>query len=87
MAESEGEIVGRNFLWEEVSIAGVGPVTVNPNIQNKSVGRKLMEQVLKRAEERQFMGVRLVQAAYHNRSLSLYSKLGFDVCEPQKNKN
>ena len=27
-------------------------------------------------------GVRLVQAAFHNRSLSLYSKLGFDAREP-----
>jgi hypothetical protein len=26
--------------------------------------------------------VRLVQAAYHNRSLALYTKLGFDVREP-----
>ena len=28
------------------------------------------------------VGVRLVQAAFHNRSLSLYTKLGFDVREP-----
>ncbi|MGB7025837.1 MAG: hypothetical protein WBD72_00975, partial [Candidatus Acidiferrum sp.] len=31
---------------------------------------------------RKFAGVRLVQAAYHNRSLSLYAKLGFVVREP-----
>ena len=41
-----------------------------------------MMAVLKRAEERKFPGVRLVQAAYHNRSLSLYTTLGFDVREP-----
>ena len=41
-----------------------------------------MEDVLQRVEEQRFAGVRLVQAAYHNRSLSLYSKLGFDVREP-----
>lgn len=29
--------------------------------------------------------MRLVQAAYHNRSLSLYTKLGFDVQEPLVN--
>jgi hypothetical protein len=27
-------------------------------------------------------GVRLLQVAYHNRSMSLYAKLGFDVQEP-----
>ena len=82
VAESEGQIVGSNFLWEDVSVAGVGPITVDPSIQNVSVGKKLMEWALQRAEEQKFAGVRLVQAAYHNRSLSLYSKLGFDVREP-----
>jgi len=37
-----------------------------------------MEAVLERAKQRGFAGVRLVQAAFHNRSLSLYTKLGFD---------
>ena len=32
--------------------------------------------------ERHPAGMRLVQAAYHNRSLSLYTALGFDVREP-----
>jgi hypothetical protein len=34
---------------------------------------------MRRAAERGAPGVRLVQAAYHNRSLSLYAKLGFQV--------
>src|SRR5262249_50013619 len=29
-----------------------------------------------------FPGIRLLQAAFHNRSLSLYTKLGFDAREP-----
>jgi hypothetical protein len=41
-----------------------------------------MQAVMARAIERKFAGVRLVQAAYHNRSLSLYAKLGFVVREP-----
>ena len=82
VAEMNGQIVGSNFLWENHFIAGVGPITVDPNHQNAATGRKLMEQVLKRAEELKLAGVRLVQAAYHNRSLALYTKLGFDVQEP-----
>jgi hypothetical protein len=42
----------------------------------------LMRAVLDRASQRKAVGVRLVQAAYHNRSLSLYSRLGFDIREP-----
>ncbi|MBD0351676.1 MAG: GNAT family N-acetyltransferase [Flavisolibacter sp.] len=82
VAESEGRIVGSNFLWENGVIAGIGPITVEPALQNVSVGKKLMENVLQRTEERKFAGVRLVQTAYHNRSLSLYIKLGFNAQEP-----
>jgi hypothetical protein len=35
-----------------------------------------------RNNNEQCAGVRLVQAAFHNRSLSLYTKLGFEVREP-----
>jgi GNAT superfamily N-acetyltransferase len=85
VAEVAGQIVGSNFLWEESAIAGVGPTTVALHIQNASLGRRLMEAVLERAKQRGFAGVRLVQAAFHNRSLSLYTKLGFDVQEPLVN--
>ena len=37
---------------------------------------------LVRARERNFPGVRLLQSAFHNRSLALYSRLGFDAREP-----
>ena len=82
VAEADGRVVGSNFLWENGVIAGVGPITIDPAAQNVAVGKRLMEDVLRRAQERAFAGVRLVQAAYHNRSLSLYTKLGFDAREP-----
>ena len=82
VAEQNGQIVGSNILWENGFIGGVGPITVDPACQNDAVGRKLMEEVLHRAEDLKLAGVRLVQAAYHNRSLALYTKLGFDVREP-----
>lgn len=81
IAEVDGRIIGSNFLWEGNQVAGVGPITINPNMQNSSIGRKLMENVLQRAEEKVFLSVRLLQAAYHSRSLSLYTKLGFNTCE------
>jgi predicted N-acetyltransferase YhbS len=82
VAERDGQIVGSNCLDERDEIAGVGPITVDPAVQNAAIGRRLMEAVLERAEGQSAVGVRLVQAAFHNRSLSLYSKLGFDVREP-----
>jgi GNAT superfamily N-acetyltransferase len=85
VAEVDGRVVGSNFLWENGTIAGVGPITIDPAAQNVAVGRRLMEDVLQRARKRGIAGVRLVQAAYHNRSLALYTKLGFDTREPLSN--
>jgi GNAT superfamily N-acetyltransferase len=82
VAEVDGRVVGSNFFWDNGAIAGVGPITIDPDAQNVAVGRRLMEDVLQRARERGIAGVRLVQAAYHNRSLALYTKLGFDTREP-----
>ncbi|HWU55532.1 MAG TPA: GNAT family N-acetyltransferase [Rhizomicrobium sp.] len=81
VAEIDGRIVGSNFLDERNPIAGVGPITVDPALQNGNVGRALMEAVMHRARERGFVGMRLLQAGYHNRSLALYFKLGFDARE------
>jgi predicted N-acetyltransferase YhbS len=81
VAERDGSIVGSNFLDERSHIAGLGPITVDPAVQDSQVGRQLMLALLARARDVGFPGVRLLQAAYHMRSLSLYAKLGFDVRE------
>ena len=85
VAEVDRRVVGSNFLWENGAIGGVGPITVDPATQNVAVGRRLMEDILRRARERRIAGVRLVQAAYHNRTLALYTKVGFDTREPLSN--
>jgi hypothetical protein len=82
VAEEDGRIVGSNFLDERGPIAGIGPVSVDPPVQNRSIGRRLMLDVMERAARQRPAGVRLVQAAYHNRSLCLYTKVGFETREP-----
>jgi GNAT superfamily N-acetyltransferase len=81
IAELDGQIVGSNFLDERNTIAGVGPITVDPTVQNRTIGRRLMDAVDQRAAEKNFAGIRLIQAGFHTRSLSLYAKLGYDVRE------
>jgi GNAT superfamily N-acetyltransferase len=81
IAEIDGSIVGSNFLDERNAIAGLGPITVDPTVQNRAIGRRLMDAVHERAAQRNFAGVRLIQAGFHTRSLSLYAKLGYDVRE------
>ena len=47
-----------------------------------AIGSRLMLAALERASGKRCPRVRLLQAAYHNRSLSLYTTLGFNVREP-----
>ena len=77
IAETDGRIVGSNFLDERNPISGVGPITVDPAVQDDGAGRALMGAVMERSAERGFGGIRLVQSAYDSRSLALYLKLGF----------
>jgi hypothetical protein len=81
VAEEEGRIVGSNVLDERSMIFGLGPITVDPDSQDRRVGLALMNALIERTAERGAPGLRLLQTAYHNRSMSLYAKLGFDVRE------
>src|SRR5215468_1852097 len=51
VAELDGRVVGSNFLDERSAIAGLGPITVDPAVQNRKIGRELMENAHARAEE------------------------------------
>jgi hypothetical protein len=66
-------------------VAGVGPITVDPKFQDKGVGRQLMVNVMERARNKNYPAIRLLQSSYHNRSLSLYASLGFEIREPISN--
>jgi GNAT superfamily N-acetyltransferase len=80
VAERDGRVVGSNFLDERGPIAGVGPITVDPQAQGEGVGRRLMQAVLERGSGA--AGIRLLQDAFNTRSIALYASLGFEVKEP-----
>jgi len=82
VAEEDGQIVGSNFMDQRSPIGGIGPISVDPAAQNRSVGRALMQAMLDYGMARDHAGIRLVQTAYHNRSLALYTRLGFVTREP-----
>lgn len=80
VAESDGRVVGSNFLDERGPVRGVGPITVDPDAQAAGVGRLLMEAVIERGAGAD--GIRLLQDSFNTASLALYSSLGFRVEEP-----
>jgi GNAT superfamily N-acetyltransferase len=77
VAENGAGIIGFNFLSERDPIRSIGPIVVDPPVQARGVGRKLMEAVLERTRYAQ--GVRLLQDTFNVQSLSLYAALGFDA--------
>jgi ribosomal protein S18 acetylase RimI-like enzyme len=82
VAEEGSRIIGSNFADHRSSIAGIGPISIDPDAQNQGIGRKLMQAAIDHFTAANVPGIRLVQAAYHNRSLSLYTRLGFQTREP-----
>jgi GNAT superfamily N-acetyltransferase len=79
VAVRDGKVVGSAFVDLRSAIAGIGPVTVAPAEQDRGVGRLLMDAALRHTRAAGAPGVRLVQTAYHYRSLALYAGLGFEV--------
>ena len=82
IAELDGRLVGGNFLDERSRISGIGPISVDPAVQESGIGRRLMQDVINRAAERKAASLRLLQAGFNNRSLCLYTMLGFRSREP-----
>ena len=61
VAEDGGRVGGSNFLDERDPIRGLGPITVDPGVQERGIGRRLMQAVLDRGRAAQ--GIRLLQDA------------------------
>ena len=78
-ARLDGALAGSNFLTFHDEVGGVGPVSVDPPKQGHGIGRKLMQDLLKHAQDDGIERVRLVQDAFNVTSMSLYASLGFDT--------
>ena len=81
-ARVDGTLAGSNFFTFTDEVAGVGPISVDPERQGGGVGRLLMEDMLRAAQEQGIERVRLMQDAFNMTSLALYASLGFDTRHP-----
>ena len=85
VAEQDGRIVGSIFVSTRSPVGGVSVITVDPQFQNRSIGRRLMDEGMSLLRDRGHSRQQLIQAAYHNRSLCLYSRLGFVAADMLSN--
>ncbi|MEA2928513.1 MAG: hypothetical protein QOG38_941 [Hyphomicrobiales bacterium] len=83
LIERKARIVGSIFLtiMPGCPVAGIGPLTVDLDAEG-GIGRRLVQAALRGAHQNGLAEVRLIQSPMHLRSLALYTKAGFDVCEP-----
>lgn len=81
MALVNGQAAGSNFLSLSDSVAGVGPISVDPRHQDKKIGRALMQAVLSHAKQKDLHQIRLIQDSFNLSSFSLYTSLGFEFKE------
>ncbi len=79
-AEVDGALAGLAFVSKRNEILAVGPIVVDPQLQNHGIGRVLMRKILEHTKDAR--GVRLVQDTANPLSLALYESLGFNVKEP-----
>ena len=43
VAQDNDRIVGSNFADQRSSLAGIGPISIDPQVQNQGIGRKLIQ--------------------------------------------
>lgn len=81
VAEQKGRILGSIFISRRSRVGGISVLTIDPKVQDRGIGRRLLQHGMRFLVERGHARQQIVQAGYHNRSLCLYAKSGFIVSE------
>lgn len=74
---TEGVVAGSGFLHPRGGVAGVGPITIDPRLQGRGLGRLLVSEICQRADRLGLQSLRLIQDSFNESSYALYTRLGF----------
>jgi len=77
-----GQAKGSNFINMWGDVAGIGPISVDSGAQGAGLGRRLMEDVIEKANAQGYEMIRLCQDSFNMQSLALYASMGFVTREP-----
>ena len=77
VVEYDGRLAGSAFLHPRATVAGIGPVTVDPSLHGRGLGRALVGGLCERADRLGIASTRLIQDAFNENSYALYARLGF----------
>ena len=81
VAELDGDVVAVAWLHPRGAVATIGPLAVDPRVQGRGIGRRLLERLIEVAGKG-VPQIRLVQESYNVVSLGLYLRAGFRVVAP-----
>jgi ribosomal protein S18 acetylase RimI-like enzyme len=77
VVELDGRVAGSGFLHPRGEVAGIGPITIDPKLQAQGLGRLLVGELCRRADQLEIPSLRLVQDAFNENSYALYASMGF----------
>ncbi len=81
VGEEDGELVAVGWVHRRGPVATIGPLAVDPRVQGRGIGRRLLERCVEAAGAG-VPQVRLVQESYNTVSLGLYLRAGFRIVAP-----
>jgi ribosomal protein S18 acetylase RimI-like enzyme len=81
VAEEDGDLVAVAWLHARGAVATIGPLAVDPRVQGRGIGRRVLERLIEVAGKG-VPQIRLVQESYNVASLGLYLRAGFRVVTP-----
>ena len=77
VAIADGRVAGYGGFWMVVDEAHITTVAVDPDLQGKGLGKRLMLELLDRAKARKMTCSTLEVRASNDRAIGLYQKLGY----------
>lgn len=83
-AIDDGKIVGYAGLWIVVDEGHITTVAVDPGQRRRGIGRRLTEEILRRAKEKGLVCATLEVRASNDPAIRLYENLGFEQAARRK---
>lgn len=84
VAIADGQVIGYGGAWVLIDEAHITNVAVHPEYRGRSIGRKLMVEVLARAKERGAECATLEVRASNDPAIKLYESMGFVTAAARK---
>jgi ribosomal-protein-alanine N-acetyltransferase len=85
IARSNDRVVGYVCLWKILDEIQISNIAVAPQLRRRGIGEKMIEKILKIAQEKDYRRITLDVRISNLPAINLYKKLGFSEAGRRKN--